>query len=39
MTEPLLSVEDLDVRYGASRARFGVSITVQPGTKVTEAKG
>jgi branched-chain amino acid transport system ATP-binding protein len=32
MTDPLLSVQDLDVRYGASRALFGVSIDVAPGT-------
>ena len=32
MTEPLLTVEDLDVRYGSSRALFGVSLTVDPGT-------
>jgi branched-chain amino acid transport system ATP-binding protein len=32
MTEPLLSVRDLDVRYGASQALFGVSIDVAPGT-------
>jgi branched-chain amino acid transport system ATP-binding protein len=32
MTEPLLTVEDLDVRYGSSRALFGVSLTVEPGT-------
>ena len=32
MTEPLLTVEDLDVRYGSSRALFGVSVTVDPGT-------
>ncbi len=32
MTEPLLKVQDLDVRYGASRALFGVSLEVAPGT-------
>jgi branched-chain amino acid transport system ATP-binding protein len=32
VTEPLLSVQDLDVRYGASRALFGVSMDVAPGT-------
>ena len=32
MTEPLLEVEDLDVRYGPSQALFGVSIDVAPGT-------
>ena len=32
MTEPLLTVQDLDVRYGSSRALFGVSLTVDPGT-------
>jgi branched-chain amino acid transport system ATP-binding protein len=32
MTEPLLSVHNLDVRYGASRALFGVSLEVAPGT-------
>jgi branched-chain amino acid transport system ATP-binding protein len=32
MTEPLLTVKDLDVRYGSSRALFGVSLTVEPGT-------
>ena len=32
MTEPLLRVEDLDVRYGSSRALFGVSVSVEPGT-------
>src|ERR1700684_1289262 len=32
MTEPLLTVEDLDVRYGSSRALFGVSLAVEPGT-------
>ena len=32
MTEPLLEVRDLDVRYGASQALFGVSVDVAPGT-------
>ena len=32
MTEPILEVRDLDVRYGSSQALFGVSLTVQPGT-------
>lgn len=32
MTEPLLKVQDLDVRYGSSRALFGVSMSVEPGT-------
>jgi|HubBroStandDraft_6_1064221.scaffolds.fasta_scaffold48476_2 branched-chain amino acid transport system ATP-binding protein len=32
MTEPLLKVQDLDVRYGSSQALFGVSIDVAPGT-------
>lgn len=32
MTEPLLKVQDLDVRYGTSRALFGVSLSVEPGT-------
>jgi branched-chain amino acid transport system ATP-binding protein len=32
MTEPLLRVEDLDVRYGSSHALFGVSVSVEPGT-------
>ena len=32
MTEPLLTVENLDVRYGSSRALFGVSLTVAPGS-------
>jgi branched-chain amino acid transport system ATP-binding protein len=30
--EPLLSVRDLDVRYGTSQALFGVSIDVEPGS-------
>ncbi len=34
MTEPLLSVEDIDVRYGPSQALFGVSLEVLPGTVV-----
>ncbi len=29
--QPLLKVEDLDVRYGASQALFGVSVDVAPG--------
>jgi branched-chain amino acid transport system ATP-binding protein len=32
VTEPLLKVQDLDVRYGTSRALFGVSLSVEPGT-------
>lgn len=32
MTQPLLSVEGLDVRYGPSQALFGVSLDVLPGT-------
>jgi branched-chain amino acid transport system ATP-binding protein len=32
VTEPLLTVEDLDVRYGSSRALFGVSLTVPAGS-------
>jgi branched-chain amino acid transport system ATP-binding protein len=32
MTEPLLEVCDLDVRYGTSQALFGVCLSVQPGT-------
>lgn len=32
MTEPLLQVDDLDVRYGPSQALFGVSIGVAPGS-------
>ena len=31
VTEPLLRVQDLDVRYGPSQALFGVSIDVAPG--------
>ena len=34
MTEPILQVHDLDVSYGSSRALFGVSLEVQPGTVV-----
>ena len=34
MTEPILEVHDLDVSYGSSRALFGVSLEVQPGTVV-----
>ena len=32
MTEPLLSVQAIDVRYGDSQALFNVSIDVSPGT-------
>ncbi len=32
MNEPLLSVRDLDVRYGTSRALFGVSLDVAAGS-------
>ncbi len=32
MTEPILSVENLDVRYGPSQALFGVSLSVAPGS-------
>jgi branched-chain amino acid transport system ATP-binding protein len=32
MTESLLTAQDMDVRYGASQALFGVSIVVAPGT-------
>jgi branched-chain amino acid transport system ATP-binding protein len=31
VTEPLLSVQGIDVRYGTSQALFGVSIDVAPG--------
>jgi branched-chain amino acid transport system ATP-binding protein len=34
VTEPILEVRDLDVRYGTSQALFGVSVSVQPGTVV-----
>jgi branched-chain amino acid transport system ATP-binding protein len=34
VTEPILEVQDLDVSYGSSRALFGVSLEVQPGTVV-----
>jgi branched-chain amino acid transport system ATP-binding protein len=34
MSEPMLEIEDLDVRYGTSQALFGVSLTVEPGTVV-----
>jgi branched-chain amino acid transport system ATP-binding protein len=34
VTEPILKVHDLDVRYGSSRALFDVSLEVQPGTVV-----
>jgi branched-chain amino acid transport system ATP-binding protein len=41
MTETLLAVEDLDVRYGPSQALFGVSLQVAPGsvTAVLGANG
>jgi branched-chain amino acid transport system ATP-binding protein len=29
---PILEVRDLDVRYGSSRALFGISVAVRPGT-------
>ncbi|MGP0029372.1 MAG: ABC transporter ATP-binding protein [Acidimicrobiales bacterium] len=32
MSEPMLVVEDLDVRYGASQALFGVSVDVAAGS-------
>ncbi len=32
MTEPLLQAQNVDVRYGASQALFGVSMDVAPGT-------
>jgi branched-chain amino acid transport system ATP-binding protein len=32
MTEPLLKVDNLDVRYGSSRALFDLSLAVEPGT-------
>jgi branched-chain amino acid transport system ATP-binding protein len=32
VTEPLLTVENLDVRYGSSRALFGVSMSVPAGS-------
>jgi branched-chain amino acid transport system ATP-binding protein len=32
VTEPLLAVKNLDVRYGSSRALFGVSMSVAPGS-------
>jgi len=32
MTDPILEVRDLDVRYGMSQALFGVSFTVPPET-------
>jgi branched-chain amino acid transport system ATP-binding protein len=34
VTGPILQVHDLDVSYGSSRALFGVSLEVQPGTVV-----
>jgi branched-chain amino acid transport system ATP-binding protein len=41
MSEPLLAVEHLDVRYGASQALFDVSLAVAPGsvTAVLGANG
>ncbi len=30
--EPILEVQDLDVRYGTSQALFGISLTVAPGS-------
>jgi branched-chain amino acid transport system ATP-binding protein len=41
MTDALLAVEDLDVRYGPSQALFGVSLAVAPGsvTAVLGANG
>ena len=32
MSEPILKIEDLDVRYASSQALFGVSIEVAPGS-------
>jgi branched-chain amino acid transport system ATP-binding protein len=32
MSEPILRIEDLDVRYGTSRALFEVSVEVEPGS-------
>ena len=32
MSEPMLEIEGLDVRYGTSQALFGVSLAVEPGT-------
>jgi ABC-type branched-subunit amino acid transport system ATPase component len=34
VTDPLLTVENLDVRYGSSRALFGVSLSVAPGSVI-----
>ena len=34
MTDPILDVRDLDVSYGPSRALFGVSLAVEPGSVV-----
>jgi branched-chain amino acid transport system ATP-binding protein len=34
VSEPLLDVADLDVRYGSSQALFGVSLRVEPATVV-----
>ncbi|HEV2309262.1 MAG TPA: ATP-binding cassette domain-containing protein, partial [Acidimicrobiia bacterium] len=34
MTEPLLTVEDLDVTYGDAQALFGVSLEVPPSAAV-----
>ena len=31
VTDPILAVSELDVRYGASQALFGVSLSVEPG--------
>lgn len=31
MTEPILDVSEVDVRYGTSQALFGVSLAVEPG--------
>ena len=41
MTDALLAVEDLDVRYGPSQALFDVSLAVAPGsvTAVLGANG
>ncbi|MGA2931121.1 MAG: ATP-binding cassette domain-containing protein, partial [Acidimicrobiales bacterium] len=32
MSEPILQIEDLDVRYATSQALFGVSTDVAPGS-------
>ena len=34
MTEPLLTVENLEVRYGTSQALFGISLEVAPGSVI-----